>query len=94
MTNDKQQLLMLPPSSYNFSGDQVLHIPLSDRWRIYYRLQELMIPCSCHVDGSLRVQVDSLQTAILVRSTLMQFLGSRQELVDWLEHCWHYTPES
>ncbi|BAY26593.1 hypothetical protein NIES2100_64090 [Calothrix sp. NIES-2100] len=85
---------MLPPSSSNFLGDRVLQIPLSDRWRIYSRLQELMIPCSCLADGSLRVQVDSLQTAILVRSTLMQFFASRQQLLDWLEHCWHYTPES
>ncbi|MBD2450842.1 hypothetical protein H6G76_27695 [Nostoc sp. FACHB-152] len=69
-------------------GEQVLHIPLSDRWRICHRLQELMIPCSCPPDGSLRVQVNSLLAAVLVRSTVMQCLASRQELVDWLEHCW------
>ncbi|BAY10395.1 Asr1405/Asl0597 family protein [Calothrix sp. NIES-2098] len=85
---------MLPPSSSNFLGDRVLQIPLSDRWRIYYRLQELMIPCSCPADGSLRVQVNSLQAEMLVRSTVMQFLASRQELVDWLERCWHDTAES
>jgi hypothetical protein len=85
---------MLPLSSSNFLGDRVLHIPLSDRWLIYSRLQELMIPCSCMADGSLWVQVDSLQTAILIRSTLMQFIASRQQLLDWLEHCWDYTPES
>jgi len=73
----------------NFTlGEQVLQIPLSDRWRIYHRLQELMIPCSCPADGSLRVQVNSLLAAVLVRSTVMQFLAPRQELVDWLEHCW------
>ncbi|MCC5634417.1 hypothetical protein LC593_00845 [Nostoc sp. CHAB 5844] len=72
----------------NTLGDQVLQIPLSDRWRIYHRLQELMIPCSCHPDGSLRVQVNSLLAAILVRSTIMQCLAPRQELVNWLEHCW------
>ncbi|BAT52791.1 hypothetical protein NOS3756_17320 [Nostoc sp. NIES-3756] len=75
---------MLPPWS-----SQVLQIPLCDRWQIYHRLQELMIPCSCHADGSLRVQVNSWLTAILVRSTVMQFLGSRQELIDWLERCWY-----
>jgi len=69
-------------------GEQVLQIPLSDRWRIYHRLQELMIPCSCHPDGSLRVQINSLLAAVLVRSTVMQCLASRQELVTWLEHCW------
>lgn len=75
---------MLPPCS-----SQVLQIPLCDRWQIYHRLQELMIPCSCHADGSLRVQVNNWLTAILVRSTVMQFLGSRHELIDWLERCWY-----
>ncbi|NJL60622.1 MAG: hypothetical protein HC903_00795 [Methylacidiphilales bacterium] len=67
---------------------QVIHIPFAERWQIYHRLQELMIPCWCHADGSLRVQVNSMLTAILVRSTLMQFFASRRELIDWLEQCW------
>ncbi|QLE54498.1 Asr1405/Asl0597 family protein [Nostoc sp. TCL26-01] len=75
---------MLPPCS-----SQVLQIPLCDRWQIYHRLQELTIPCSCTTDGSLRVEVNSCVAAILVRSTVMQFLASRQELIDWLERCWY-----
>ena len=67
--------------------DHILQIPLSDRWLIYHRLQELMIPCKCTADGCLRVQVNSCLTAILVRSTVLQFMGSRQELIDWLERC-------
>ncbi|MHC5832145.1 MAG: Asr1405/Asl0597 family protein, partial [Nostoc sp.] len=35
----------------NTLGDQVLQIPLSDRWRIYHRLQELKIKSSCPPDG-------------------------------------------
>ncbi|MCM0591722.1 MAG: Asr1405/Asl0597 family protein [Gloeotrichia echinulata IR180] len=72
----------------DFLGYQVLQIPVSDRWLIYRRLQELKIKCSCPSDGSLRVQVNSSVEAILIRSTLMQFLASRQELLDWLERCW------
>ncbi|MCF4965655.1 Asr1405/Asl0597 family protein [Nostoc sp. CMAA1605] len=75
-------------------GDYILQIPFGDRWQIYYRLQELMIPCSCHPDGSLRVQVNSCLTAVLVRSTVMQFLASRPELLDWLERCWDCNYES
>ncbi|MHC5762029.1 Asr1405/Asl0597 family protein [Nostoc sp.] len=75
-------------------GDQVLQIPLSDRWRIYYRLQELKINCSCPPDGSLRVQVNNLLELILIRSIVMQFLASRHELLEWLERCWHYSDES
>jgi hypothetical protein len=72
-------------------GEQVLQIPLSDRWQIHHRLQELMITCSCPPDGSLRVQVNSLQEAILVRSAVMQLLASRGELVTWLEDCWLHS---
>ena len=69
-------------------GEQILQIPLSDRWQIYYRLQDMMITCSCPPDGSLRVQVNNLQEAILVRSAVRQFLASRGQLVEWLETCW------
>ncbi|MBD2615704.1 hypothetical protein VF14_10480 [Nostoc linckia z18] len=82
----------LNPSQINSepSGEQVLQIPLSDRWRIYHRLQELKIQSSCLPDGSLRVQVNNLLEGILIRSTVMQFLASRHELVEWLERCWQY----
>ncbi|MBD2247108.1 hypothetical protein H6G96_13280 [Nostoc sp. FACHB-892] len=78
----------------NTLGDQVLQIPLSDRWRIYHRLQELKIKSYCPPDGSLRVQVNNLLEAILIRSTVMQLLASRQELLEWLERCWLYSDES
>ncbi|QOV22341.1 Asr1405/Asl0597 family protein [Anabaenopsis elenkinii] len=79
---------MLTPHSSDFPNHQVLQIPLSVRWPILLRLQELMIPCCCHSDGSVEVQVNNLLEAILIRSILMQFLASRYELVDWLERCW------
>lgn len=75
------------------SGDtppgQVIAIPRSDRWRVYYRLQELMIPCNCPSDGSLRVEVNHGIALILVWSTVQQFTASRKELVNWLERCWY-----
>jgi hypothetical protein len=70
-------------------GEQFLEVPLSDRSEIFHRLRELMIACSCEPDGSLRVQVNSLKEAVLVQSTVMQFLASREELVEWLESCWY-----
>lgn len=78
---------MLQSSSQGL-GDHVLQIPLSDRWRIYHRLQELMIPCRCDNDGCLRVQVNGCLTAMLIRSTVQQCMASRQELINWLEQCW------
>ncbi|ARV60638.1 hypothetical protein BZZ01_20290 [Nostocales cyanobacterium HT-58-2] len=79
---------MLQSCSLQASGEHIVQIPMSDRWQIYHRLKELMIKSRCLPDGSLRVQVNSCLTAILVRSTVLQFMASRQELIDWLERCW------
>ncbi len=81
---------MLPPYTSNTLDDRycIVQIPLSDRWQVYHRLQELMIPCVCDSDGFLRVQVDNFLTVILVHSIVKQFSFSRQELIDWLERCW------
>ncbi|MBW4631057.1 MAG: hypothetical protein KME30_03870 [Iphinoe sp. HA4291-MV1] len=79
---------MLQSCSFQASGEHIVQIPVSDRWQICHRLQELRIKSWCASDGSLRVQVNSCLTAILVRSIVLQFMGSRQELIDWLERCW------
>jgi hypothetical protein len=70
------------------SAAHIVSVPLIDRWRIYHRLQELMIPCCCVEDGSLRVEVQSSTTALLLRSVVQQFVASRSEIVNWLERCW------
>ncbi len=69
-------------------GIQIIDIPISLRWQIYHRLQELQIRCWCPVDGSLRVQVSSHMDIVLIRSIVMQFTASRQELINWLRKCW------
>ena len=79
---------MLPPSSSNISVGQIVDVSRILRWQIYHRLQELRIPCWCPADGSLRVEVNDSVSAMLVRSTVQQFVAPRQELVDWLERCW------
>jgi hypothetical protein len=70
------------------SNGQIVEISRLDRWQVYHRLQELMIPAWCPHDGSLRVDVNNSINAILVRSAVLQFVASRSELVDWLERCW------
>ncbi|WP_017314882.1 Asr1405/Asl0597 family protein [Mastigocladopsis repens] len=79
---------MLQPCNFQASDEHIVQIPVSARWQIYHRLQELMIKSWCLPDGSLRVQVNNCLTAILVRSTVLQFMASRQELIDLLERCW------
>lgn len=67
---------------------QVAKIHRSDRWSVYRRLQELKIPCWCPEDGTLWVEIDHCIHAILLRSTIQQFVSTRSELTDWLERCW------
>jgi hypothetical protein len=75
-------------SNIHVSITQVVSVPRIDRWRIYYRLQELTIPCWCLDDGSLQVEVQSGVSALLLRSVVQQFVASRSEMVSWLERCW------
>lgn len=67
---------------------QVTKVNRSDRWSVYRRLQELKIPCWCPEDGTLWVEIDDCLNAILLRSTIQQFVSNRYELADWLERCW------
>lgn len=69
-------------------------VPLGDRWRIHQRLQELMIPCWCLPDGSLRADVQHSLAALLLRSVVQQFVASRQERVNWLDRCWDANSNS
>ncbi|NJL11468.1 MAG: hypothetical protein HC908_18685 [Calothrix sp. SM1_7_51] len=78
---------------FNANSEQVLQIPLSERWLVYHRLQELDITCSRSESGLLRVQVNNSTAAILIRSTLIQIFANRCELVDWLERCWNYNTD-
>ncbi|MGF1458103.1 MAG: Asr1405/Asl0597 family protein [Leptolyngbyaceae cyanobacterium] len=66
----------------------VVSVNRSDRWSIHRRLQELDIASLCPADGTLWVQVNNATDLVLVRSTIRQFLTSRQEDLDWLERCW------
>ena len=67
---------------------QVAKINRSDRWSVYRRLQELNIPCWCPEDGTLWIEIDRCIHAVLLRSTIQQFVSTRSELTDWLERCW------
>ncbi len=74
-------------------GEHIFQVPLGDRWPIYHRLQELRIFCNCLSGGFLQVKVNSFSEALLVHSTLMQFLATRSELIKWLEFCWGVSVE-
>jgi serine O-acetyltransferase len=74
--------------SSNVPIAQTIAVPQCDRWRIYHRLQELMISCSCPADGSLQVEIHHGIELLLVRSIVQHYTLPQQELVDWLDRCW------
>ncbi|MDX2214566.1 MAG: hypothetical protein SFY66_14845 [Oculatellaceae cyanobacterium bins.114] len=67
---------------------QLIEIPISDRWQVYYRLRELGIPCTCLKDGSLWAEINTPLAAAQLWSITFQLKASRSQLVDWLNRCW------
>ncbi len=67
---------------------QIHSINRGERWSVYRRLQELDIPCWCPQDGTLWIEIDSCINAILLRSTIQQFVNTRSDSIHWLERCW------
>ncbi|MBW4467788.1 MAG: hypothetical protein KME07_20360 [Pegethrix bostrychoides GSE-TBD4-15B] len=72
----------------NLDNSHLVSVPRIERWQVYHRLQDLKIPCWCLADGTLRVEVQTSISALLLRSVVQQFVASRQEMVNWLERCW------
>ncbi|HEY9622756.1 MAG TPA: Asr1405/Asl0597 family protein [Crinalium sp.] len=69
-------------------SDQSISVPLSDRWLVYQRLQELDIPCHRLGDGSLQADINTPTAATQLWSITFQLTASRQQLISWLNRCW------
>ncbi|MGJ3251453.1 MAG: Asr1405/Asl0597 family protein [Elainellaceae cyanobacterium] len=69
------------------SPAHVVSVCRSDRWRVYHRLRELDIPCTCPRDGSLRISIDHPLAIAQLRSVIAHTTASRQQLVTLLERC-------
>lgn len=68
---------------------EIVTVQWSDRWQIYHRLQSLDIPCQCKTNKPLQVKLEDTRAAIQLWSVARQYTASRQELIDWLDRCWH-----
>ena len=75
-------------SSLNSFTELTLLPNCIDRWQIYYRLQDLDIPCECSYYKPLEAKIDSATTAIQAWSVVQQVLSPRDLLVARLERCW------
>lgn len=75
-------------TSSKFTQSQVVNVNAHFRWQVYYRLQELDIPCECLPYKPLLAQSNHVLAAIQLWSVVRNFSLSTHELVDWLNHCW------
>lgn len=60
----------------------------TERWSVYYRLQELEIPCHCFTNQPLQVELNSPNAIAQLSSVVKQLTSSRQELIGYLNQCW------
>jgi hypothetical protein len=67
---------------------QIIEINHSQKWEVYYRLQELQITCQCASDRPLQAQCHHTKDLIQIWSVIQQATANRHKLVDWLESCW------
>lgn len=75
-------------SPSNLTQTETIHVNNGDRWQVYYRLQQLEIPCQCEPHQPLKVEINNVQAAIQLWSVLHHFQASRTKLIDLLNQCW------
>ncbi|MDA0268229.1 MAG: hypothetical protein O2890_09855 [Cyanobacteria bacterium] len=63
-------------------------IDCCDRWQVYFRLQELDIPCQCRAHRPLSVDIRTATMALQVWSIVNRVSRPHQELATWLNQCW------
>lgn len=68
---------------------QIVKVAWSERWQVYHRLKALDIKCFCQTNKPLQADFNNPQTAIQIWSVVKQCTANRQELIDWLNQCWH-----
>ncbi|MEO1349757.1 MAG: Asr1405/Asl0597 family protein [Cyanobacteria bacterium J06635_15] len=81
-------------SSQSMSGSDsnpLFSVDCAARWQVYFRLQELDIPCRCQGYCPLEVDVSTPRAAIQLWSVLACASESRLELAGRLERCWQLS---
>ncbi|WP_036028294.1 Asr1405/Asl0597 family protein [Leptolyngbya sp. PCC 6406] len=69
--------------------DTMIPIDCCDRWQVYFRLQELDIPCHCQSHQPLQVKITTPQAALQVWTVVRRCSTPRPDLAQWLDGCWH-----
>ena len=68
-------------------GPTFVPVECGDRWQVYFRLQELDIPCQCKSYQPLLVDIQSAQSLIQVWSVVKRVSTPRNVLSEWLNQC-------
>ena len=68
--------------------EEIVAVNPADRWQVYLRLQELEIPSKCTTNQPLRVQIQTVASAIQLWSVVRHLTTPRAELAFCLERCW------
>lgn len=84
------EVIALNPLSCQSEASEMVEVEWLDRWQVYRRLQELGVPCQCAINQPLMVQIASDVAAVQLWSVVRQLTAPRQELLCWLDRCWHY----
>ncbi|MEB3884360.1 Asr1405/Asl0597 family protein [Lyngbya sp. CCY1209] len=64
-----------------------VQVPPDLQWSVFYRLQELSIPCEYSSENGVGVEIEDRTTAIQLRCVLHRFIAPLSVQVNWLEHC-------
>lgn len=62
-------------------------VDCGDRWQMYFRLQELGIPCQCKSYQPLQVDIQSAQALVQIWSIAKRIATPRADLAQWLNQC-------
>ncbi|WP_072143586.1 Asr1405/Asl0597 family protein [Pseudanabaena sp. 'Roaring Creek'] len=76
------------PINYSLAVNQEISIDGSDRWDLYYRLQELDIPCQCSSHRPLTVQISNPNHLLQVWCVIRRMNASRKEMIQLLKNNW------
>lgn len=78
----KPDISLRPPQISTF-----VPVECGDRWQVYFRLQELGIPCQCKSYQPLLVDIQSAQSLIQVWNVVKRVSTPRPVLAQWLNQC-------
>jgi hypothetical protein len=78
----------MKPFNAHSLTQSAIEIDSDRRWSLYNRLQDLGIPCECKAYQPLRIQLETVNTAIQFWQVFHHFHSSRQDRIARLEICW------